>query len=89
MQQIEVARECLVMGIAPEAEPDVVEIDLDRSSLSPDVRQQTPRPSPRSRGKTTFQSPKGKSPIRNPDWKDLSPLDLDDDPFSCVQNELD
>ena len=89
MQQIEVARECLVMGVAPEAKPDVVEIESDRGSLSPDARQQTPGPSPHSRGKTTFQLPKGKSPVRNPNWKDLSALDLDNDPFSRVQNELD
>ena len=35
MQQIEVARECLVLGVAPELEPDVVELDSDRGSLSP------------------------------------------------------
>ena len=39
--------------------------------------------------KTTFRFPRRKSPIRNPDWKDMSFLDLDDDPFNCVQNELD
>ena len=67
MQQIEVTRECLVMGVAPEAEPDVVEIDSDRGSLSSDIRQQTPGPSPHSRGKITFQPPRVKSLVRNPD----------------------
>ena len=36
MQQIEVARECLELGVAPEVELDVVEIDLNRGSLSLD-----------------------------------------------------
>ena len=58
MQQVEVARECLELGVAPEVEPEVVEIDLDRDSLSLDTRQQIPRPSPHSRMKTTFWSPK-------------------------------
>ena len=39
MQQIEVARECLELGIAPEVEPEVVEIDSNRGLLSPDTRQ--------------------------------------------------
>ena len=89
MQQIEVARECLVMGVAPEVEREVMEVDSDRGSLNPDVRQQTPGPSPRSKEKATFRSPKGKSPVRNTDGKDLSALDFYDDPFSRVQSELD
>ena len=89
MQQVEVVRECLELGVAPEVELEVVEVDSDRDSLSPDTRQQIPRPSPRSRMKTTFRSPKGKSLVRNPDWKDMSSLDLDNDSFKCVQNELD
>ena len=66
MQQLEVARECLELGIAPEVDPDVVEIESDRDSLSPDMKQQIPAPSLRSRMKTTFRSPKGKSLVRNP-----------------------
>ena len=45
--------------------------------------------SPSSRVKTTYKFPKGKSPIRNSDWKDMSCLDLSDDPFQQVWNELD
>ena len=89
MQQLEVARECLELGIASEVDPNVVEIELDRGSLSLDAKQQIPSPSPRSRMKTTFQSLKGKSPVQNLDWKDMSSLDLDDDPFRRVQNKLD
>ena len=51
MQQIEVARECLVLGVAPEVEPDVVEIDSDKGSLSPEAKQTA---SPCSRLKTTL-----------------------------------
>ena len=86
--QIEVARECLELGVASEEEPepDVVELGSDRGSLSP--REQH-KGSPSSQLKTTFKSPKGKEPIQNPDWKDMSCLNLDDNPFQRVQDELD
>ena len=45
--------------------------------------------SPNSRLKFTFRSPKGKSPIRTPEWKDMSALDLNDAPFHRIQEELD
>ena len=45
--------------------------------------------SPNSRMKYTFHSPKRKSPIRTPDWRDMSTLDLDNEPFQQVQEELD
>ena len=89
IQQVEVAKECLELGIGSEVEPEVVEVDSDRGSLSPEARQQIPGPSPCLPMKTTFRSPRKKSPVRNPDWKDMSSLDLDDDPFNRVQNELD
>ena len=53
------------------------------------MRQQIPGLSPHSRMKTTFRSSKGKSLVRNLNWKDMSSLDLDNDPFKRVQNELD
>ena len=83
IDQIDVARECLELGVASEGEPepDVVELGSNRGSLSP--REQH-KGSPSSWLKTTFKSPKGKEPIRNPDWKDMSCLDLDDDPFQRV-----
>ena len=86
MQQIEVARECLALEVAPETDPDVVELESDEGSLSP--VQMIPERSPRSRIKTTFRSPKGKSPVRNPDWKDLSNLEMEDEPFKRVLVEL-
>ena len=45
IQQVEVAKEYLEMGVAPEVEPEVVEVDSDRGSLSPEARQQIPGPS--------------------------------------------
>lgn len=39
--------------------------------------------------KFTYQSPKEKSPVRDLDWKNLSILDLDEDPFRRIQGELD
>ena len=81
MQQLEATRECLELGIAPEVDTDIVKIESDRGSLSLKARQQVLAPSPRPRMKTTFRSPKGKSPVWNPDWKDMSSLDLDNDPF--------
>ena len=67
MQQLEVDRECLELGVALEVDPDVVEIESDRGSLSPNAKQQIPTPSLRSRMKTTFRSSKGKFPVQNPD----------------------
>ena len=74
------------MASEGEPEPDVVELGSDRRSLSP--REQH-KGSLSSGLKTTFKFPKGKEPIRNPDWKDMSCLNLDDDPFQRVQDELD
>ena len=82
LQKMEVARECLEMGFAPEEEPDEEQDDSDRASLSPDVRRQS-TPSPGKRMKTTLRSPRGKSPIR-----DLSCLDTPDDVFQRVQDDL-
>ena len=72
-----------MLGVAPDKEPEVEE-ESDRGSLSPEAKQYVPAASPRSQLKTTFKSPKEKEPIRSPDWKDLSFLDLDDGPFQRV-----
>ena len=58
----------------------------DRGSLS--LREQHKK-SPSSQLKTMYKSPKGKEPVWNPDWKDMSCLDLSNDPFQRVQDELD
>ena len=83
LQQIEVARECLELGVAPEVETqlDVVEIGSDRESLSPAEQQRILVASSRSQMKTTYRSFEGKSPVQNLDWKDLSSLDFNEDPF--------
>ena len=88
IQQIEIARDCLELGVAPEGEPkpDVVEIGSDKGSLNP--REQH-KGSLSSWLKTTYKSPKGKEPVRNSDWKDMSYLDLSDDFFQQVQDDLD
>ena len=88
IHQLKVAKECLVLGVASKEKPEEEEVEVgsDRGSLSP--REQL-KGSPSSRLKTTFWSPKGKEPIRNPDWKDMSCLDIDDDPFRRVHNKLD
>ena len=88
IQQIEVARDCLKLGVALERkpEPDVVEIGSDRGSLS--LREQH-KGFPSSQLKTTYKSFKRKELVRNPDWKDLSCLNLSDDPFQRVQDKLD
>ena len=88
IQQIEIARDCLELGVAPEGElkPDVVELGSNRGLLSP--REQH-KGSLSSRLKTTYKSPKGKELVQNPDWKDMSCLNLNDDLFQRVQDELD
>ena len=82
------AKDCLELGVASEREPepDEVEVESDRGLLSP---REQPKGSPSSRFKTTFRSPKGKEPIRNPDWKDMSCLDINDNPFQRIHDELD
>ena len=65
MQQLEKARECLELGIAPEVNTDVVEIESNRGLLSPKAKLQVLAPSPRPRIKTTFRFPKGKFPVWN------------------------
>ena len=82
------AKECLELGVALEGEPEPeeVEVESDRGSLSP---REQPKGSPSSQVKTTFRSPRGKDPIRNLDWKDMSCLNLEDDPFQRIHDELD
>ena len=64
----------------------MVELGSNRGSFSP--REQY-KGSPSSWLKTTYKSPKGKELVWNPDWKDMSCLDLSNDPFQQVQDELD
>ena len=84
MKEVEVARECLEYGVGPDTPPD--EEDEGSESMGSEERWKL---SSSSRLKLTFQSPKGKSPIRTPEWRDMSALDLDDEPFRRIQEELD
>ena len=62
---MEVLKECPEMGFASEDEPVEEQDESDWASLSPDVRPQM-TPSPGSQMKSTFRSPKGKSPNPRP-----------------------
>ena len=84
MKEVEVVRECQVYGIGPDTPPD--EEDARSKSVGSKERRKL---SPSNRMKFTFRSPKGKSPIRTPEWRDMFALDLDDEPFMRVQEELD
>ena len=85
MDELEVVRKCLEYGVSPEtvAHPDVVEIDSERECLSSAEQRKILGVSPRSRRKSTYQSPDRKSPIQNPDWKSITigSFNFEDDPF--------
>ena len=69
MQQLEVAKHCLEYGVGSEVEtqPDVVEIDSKRESLSSAEQRKILATSLGSRRKFTYRSLEGKSAVRNLD----------------------
>ena len=85
MKEVEVAWECLEYGVGPDTPPD----EEEAKSKLVGSEEKWKLLSPNSRMKFIFQSPKEKSPIRTPDWRDMSILDLDVEPFLRVQQELD
>src|SRR5665811_1949224 len=88
-ERLAAAKDCLEFGVQEEeadAEPEEEE-ESDRASLSPKAKPQAVKSSPRL--KTTFRGPKGKEPMRSPELKDLSFLDLEDEPFQRLQLALD
>ena len=91
LQEIEIAKECLEYGIGEEVEtpPHVEVLDSEEESVCSKEQRKRQKISLGSRMKFTYKSPKGKSPVWNPDWKDMTSLDLDDDPFWRVWEELD
>ena len=91
LQEIEIAKECLEYSVGLEAEtpPDIEELDSEEESIYSEEQRKRLKVSPGSRMKFTYKWPKGKSPIRNTDWKDMTSLELDNDPFWRVQEELD
>ena len=68
MDMLELAKYCLEYGVSPEAQvqPNVVEIDLKRESLSSTKQQKILEVSLGSWKKQTYQSLDGKSPVQNP-----------------------
>ena len=87
LHEIEVTKECLEYGVGPDTPPEEEEVGLEGGSLG--SKEKWKLLSQNSRLKHTYRSPKGKSRIPNPDWKDMSTLDLKDNPFQRVQEELD
>lgn len=87
MEELEVAKECFELGVAPEEEPEAKD-DLDQRSLSPKPKTKASTASPRPRLKTTSKSPREKDPVRSPDCKELSFLEQGKGPFCWVQEEL-
>ena len=79
LREIEVAKECLEYGVGPDTPPNEEEAGSEGGSLGSEEKRKLL--SPNSQLKHTYHSPKGKSPIQNLDWKDMSTLDLKDDPF--------
>ena len=84
MKEVEIVRECLEYEVGPDTPPD--EEDVGSESVGLEERWKL---SPGGRMKFTFRSPKGKLPIRTPEWRDISALDLDDKSFKRIQEELD
>ena len=93
MEELEVAKKYLEYGVSPEivAQPDVVEIDSERESLTSAEQQKILEVSPNSMRKWTYRSPKGKPLVQNPEWKTMSvdSLDFEDDPFRWIREEMD
>ena len=92
IEELEIARKYLELGITPDAagQLDVVEIDSERESLSPRKQQRILEGSPSSRRKSSYLSPEGKLPVRHPDWQTItmSSFDFEEDPFRWVKEEL-
>ena len=84
MKEVEETRECLEYGVGMDMPPD--EEDAGSESAGLEERRKL---FPSGRLKFTFRPPKEKSPIRTPESKDMSTLDLDDEPFRRIQEELD
>ena len=80
LEEIEISKDCLEYGVGPEAETPPEEEDVGSEGDSMGSEEQR-KQSPSSWMKFTYKSPKGKSPVRNSDWKDMSILDLEEDPF--------
>ena len=93
MEMLEVAKKYLKYGVSLEAEaqPDVVEIDSKRESLTSAEQRKIQGVSPGSWRKFTYRSLKDKLPVQNPNWKAvaMSSFDFEDDPFRRIREEMD
>ena len=93
MDMLESAKYCLEYGVSPEteAQPDVIEIDSERESLSSAKQRKILGVSLGFWKKQTYWSPNGKLPLRNPNWKviAMTSFDFEDNPFRQIQKEVD
>ena len=92
MQELEIVKQCLEYGISLEAEaqPDVVEIDSERESLSSAEQWKILATSPSSQRKQTYRVLEGRKPIQLPDWKAIAMIsfNFEDHPFRRIQEEI-
>ena len=67
IEELEVARKYLELGITPDAAGHlyVVEIDSKRESLNPREQQRILEGSPSSQKKSSYRSPEGKMPVQD------------------------
>ena len=93
MQELEVAKQCLEYGVSleVEAQPDVVEIDPERKSLSSAEQWKILATSLGSRRKQTYQVLEGWKPVRLPNQKvvTMTSFNFEDDPFQQIWEEMD
>ena len=92
IEELEVARKYLELGITPDAagHPDVVEIDSKKELLNPREEQRVLEGSPSSRRKSSYCSPEKKMPMRHPDRRTImmGSFNFEEDPFRRVKEEL-
>ena len=91
MEELEVVKKYLEYGVSPDTIADVVEIDSKRESLTSIEQHKILGVSLSPRKKWTYQSPEGKMPVQNPEWKAMamSSFDFKDNPFQRIQEEMD
>ena len=83
------AKDCLELGLEDEEAEEDPDEEEESEGRSVSLKPQSAKSSPRPRLKTTFHGPKDKEPMRSLELKDLSFLDLEDEPFKRIQLELD
>ena len=93
METLNIAKHMLEYGVnlEVEAQPNVVEVDLDRESLSSAKQQKILVASPGSQKKQTYWVLEGRKLVQLPDWKAIAmtSFDFEDDSFQQIQEEMD